>query len=401
MNNSLIYADNAATTRTNDDVVKAMLPYFSEIYGNPSTLYSKGREARRAVEAARSQVAHLINADPQEVIFTSGGTESDNTALRGIMHSRASKGKKKLITTAIEHHAILHTADALKAEGFEIVLLPVDKYGMVSPEQVEQAIDDNTALVSVMMANNEIGTIEPIAEIGKICREKGVIFHTDAVQAVGHIPVDVKAMNIDLLSLSGHKFYGPKGIGALYVRRGVLMPAFITGGGQERKIRSGTENVPAIVGLGVAAQIAEKTMQDDIRRISALRDDLIRKVTERIPYASLTGHPTDRLPGTASFTIECIEGESLILRLDNAGVCASTGSACSTGSLDPSHVLMAIGLPHEIAHGSLRLSLGHDISQQDVDNIVEKLVEVVEKLRDMSPLWEYKCKNTVKEKQNV
>ena len=391
-----IYADNAATTKISEQAFNAMLPYLEDEYGNPSTLYGKGRQAKIALEKAREQVADLIGANPQEIIFTSGGTESDNTALRGIMTGKAAKGRKKLIISSIEHHAILYTADDLKKQGFTVEVLPVDSFGKISLEQLERAIDDDTALVSIMAANNEIGTIQPIAEIGEICHKHGVIFHTDAVQAAGHIPLDVNKMNIDLLSMSSHKINGPKGAGALYIRKGIAVAPLLTGGGQERKMRSGTENVAAIVGFGQAALIAKRHMPEETIRLCAMRDKLIERVLKEVPYSALTGHPTDRLPGTASFTIECIEGESLVLMLDMHGVCASTGSACSTGSLDPSHVLMAIGLPHEIAHGSLRISLGMFNQGADVDYIVDAIKEVAEKLRAMSPLWEEKLQQAGK-----
>jgi len=391
-----VYADNAATTRIADPVLAAMMPYLTENYGNPSTLYKKGREAKKALDDAREKVAALIGATPYEIIFTGGGSEADNMAIKGVLTGKAAKGRKKLIISSIEHHAVLHTADALKKAGYDVVVLPVDSVGVVDLEALESAIDENTALVSIMAANNEIGTIEPIRDIARICHDKGVLFHSDAVQAAGHIPLDVKEMGIDLLSLSAHKINGPKGVGALYVKKGVALAPVIDGGGQERGLRSGTENVAGLVGLGEAARIAKDHMGSEGARLAALRDKLIAGVTERIPFTHVTGHPQNRLPGTASFVFECIEGESLILRLDAAGICGSTGSACSTGSLDPSHVLMAIGLKHEIAHGSLRLSLGIDTNDADIDYIVDSLVEIVGKLRDMSPLWDAKEKKPVK-----
>jgi len=391
-----VYADNAATTRIADPVLAAMMPYLTENYGNPSTLYKKGREAKKALDDAREKVAALIGATPYEIIFTGGGSEADNMAIKGVLTGKAAKGRKKLIISSIEHHAVLHTADALKKAGYDVVVLPVDSVGVVDLEALESAIDENTALVSIMAANNEIGTIEPIRDIARICHDKGVLFHSDAVQAAGHIPLDVKEMGIDLLSLSAHKINGPKGVGALYVKKGVALAPVIDGGGQERGLRSGTENVAGLVGLGEAARIAKDHMGSEGARLAALRDKLIAGVTERIPSTHVTGHPQNRLPGTASFVFECIEGESLILRLDAAGICGSTGSACSTGSLDPSHVLMAIGLKHEIAHGSLRLSLGIDTNDADIDYIVDSLVEIVGKLRDMSPLWDAKEKKPVK-----
>ena len=384
-----VYADNAATTRIAPQVLDAMLPYLKEEYGNPSTLYNLGREAKIAIEKAREQVAQVIGAKAEEIFFTGSGTEADNMALKGVLYGPAGKGKKHLITTKIEHHAILHTAMALEKEGFQLTFLDVDKNGRVDLEELKQAITPDTALVSIMAANNEVGTIQPIEEIGKICREKGVLFHTDAVQAFGHMPLDVNKMNIDLLSLSAHKINGPKGSGALYIRRGLGLRPVIEGGGQERNRRSGTENVAGIVGLGQAAQLAMETMEEESARLKALAKKLTDGVLQ-IPETILTGDPENRLPGACSFAISAIEGESLVLYLDMEGICTSTGSACSTGSLDPSHVLMAIGLSHEVSHGSLRVTLGRFNTEEEVDYIIETLPKVVEKLRSMSPVWNRK-----------
>ena len=384
-----VYADNAATTRIAPQVLDAMLPYLKEEYGNPSTVYKLGREAKIAIEKAREQVAQVIGAKAEEIFFTGSGTEADNMALKGVLYGPAGKGKKHLITTKIEHHAVLHTAMALEKEGFQVTFLSVDKNGRVDLEELKQAITPDTALVSIMAANNEVGTIQPIEEIGKICREKGVLFHTDGVQAFGHMPLDVNKMNIDLLSLSAHKINGPKGSGALYIRRGLGLRPVIEGGGQERNRRSGTENVAGIVGLGQAAQLAMETMEEESARLKALSQKLIDGVLQ-IPETILTGDPENRLPGACSFAISAIEGESLVLYLDMEGICTSTGSACSTGSLDPSHVLMAIGLSHEVSHGSLRVSLGRFNTEEEVDYIIETLPKVVEKLRSMSPVWNRK-----------
>ncbi len=386
MDNRIVYADNAATTQVDPRVIDKMLPYFSTGYGNASSLYALGQSAHTALEEARKNVAAVIGAQPREIFFTSGGTESDNYALRGMMHSRRAGGRRHLITTTIEHPAILQTCKALEKEGFRVTYLPVDHYGLVDLEALDKAICEDTLLVSVMAANNEIGTIEPIAEIGKLCHDRGVYFHTDAVQAYGHIPLDVQAMNIDLLSLSSHKINGPKGVGAIYIRSGLQPETFITGGGQEKGRRSGTENIPGIVGLGEAARLKQAEMAEESARVRALQRRLIDGVL-RIPQTILTGHPTQRLPGNCSFAISAIEGESLVLFLDHEGVCASTGSACSTGSLDPSHVLMGIGLAHEVAHGSLRLTLGRFSTEEDVDHILEVLPRIVERLRSMSPVW--------------
>lgn len=381
-----IYLDNAATTRVRPEVAAEMMPILTEVYGNASSVHSFGREAKKALEKARSQVAAAIGAKKEEIYFTAGGSESDNWAIKGIAHALRKKGTH-LITTAIEHHAVLHTCQALEKEGFEVTYLPVDEYGLVTPEQVEAAIRPDTILVSVMMANNEIGTIEPVEEIGAVCKKHGVLFHTDAVQAIGHVPVDVKAMNIDLLSLSGHKFYAPKGVGALYIRTGVRPLNLIDGGAQERNRRAGTENLPAIVGMGKAIELICAEMEEDGRRLTALRDKLIAGILEKIPESRLNGHPTRRLPGNVNVSIRYIEGEALLLSLDMAGIAASSGSACTSGSLDPSHVLLAIGLPHEIAHGSLRLSLGHETTEEEIDRVLEELPRIVERLRAMSPLY--------------
>lgn len=387
MEKMFVYADNAATTRIDPHVLDKMMPFLTEGYGNASSLYRLGQASAVAVQEARENIARVINADPKEIYFTSGGTESDNYALKGMMHSLQGKGKKHLITTTIEHPAILETCEALKKEGFDITYIPVDKYGLVSVADIEKAITEDTLLVSVMTANNEVGTIQPIAEIGTLCRNRGVFFHTDAVQAFGHIPLDVKAMNIDMLSISGHKIHAPKGVGAIYVRQSVRPIPFMDGGGQERKRRSGTENVPGIVGFGEAARIALEDMEAESARISALSKKLTEGVL-KIPQVYQTGHPEHRLPGNNSFVIASIEGEGLILHLDANGVCASTGSACSTGSLDPSHVLMSLGLTHEIAHGSLRLTISRFTTEEEIDYILEVLPQVVEKLRAMSPVWQ-------------
>lgn len=380
-----VYMDNAATTKLSPDVLNAMMPYLTDIYGNASSVHAFGREAREGVEHARNQVAAAINASPDEVFFTAGGTESDNMAIKGVAHKYAKKGKH-IITTAIEHHAVLHTCEALEKEGYEVTYLPVDEDGLISVEQVRAAMRDDTILVTVMFANNEVGTIEPIAEIGALCRERNVLFHTDAVQAVCHVPIDVKAMNIDLMSISAHKFHGPKGIGALYCRKGIVLEPVIVGGAQERKRRAGTENVAGIVGLGAAIERAHKNMAADMARVSALRDKLISGILKDIPHVKLNGHPTQRLPQNVNFSIRYIEGESILLMLDINGIAASSGSACTSGSLDPSHVLLAMGIPHEIAHGSLRLTLSDMTTDEEVDYVLETLTKTVKRLRDMSPL---------------
>ena len=389
MRDTMIYADHAATTAVTDTALTAMLPHFTRDYGNPSSLYRFAQEGKTHLEQARAQVAACLNTRPEEIYFTSGGTEADNWALRGVAELMALKGKKTghIITSAIEHHAILHTAEYLEKQGYEVTCLPVDRDGLVDPAAVEAAIRPDTILISVMAANNEIGTIQPIAEIGAIARAHKVLFHTDAVQAVGHIPVDVEAWNVDLLSLSGHKFGGPKGIGALYMKKPLRLPALIQGGGQEKGRRSGTENVPGAVGMAAALKEAVDHLPEEMARLSALRDRLIAGLSA-LPYASLTGHPVKRLPGTASFVFEGVEGEALLLHLDAKGICASSGSACSSASLDPSHVLLAIGLPHAIAHGSLRLSLGAENTGEDVDTILREAPAAVAYLREMSPVWD-------------
>ena len=386
MENRFVYADNAATTPIDRRVLDKMLPFLTTEYGNASTLYQLGKSSHLALEEARKEIALTLNADPSEIFFTGGGSESDNMALRGAMKSPQAKGRKHMITSTIEHPAILRTAEALEKEGYKVTYLPVDSTGKVRLTDLEAAITEDTALVSIMFANNEVGTINDIAEIGALCRSKGVLFHTDAVQAFGHVPVDVKAMNIDVLSLSGHKINAPKGVGAIYIRKGVMLTPVITGGGQEKGRRSGTENIAGIVGLGEAARLKREHLQQEMEYVGGLSRKLIDGVMQ-FPQTILTGHPTDRLPGTCSFCINAIEGESLVLLLDMHGICASTGSACSTGSLDPSHVLLGLGLPHEIAHGSLRLTLGTQNTKEDVDYILEKLKLVVERLRMMSPIW--------------
>lgn len=382
-----VYADNAATTPVTQNVLNAMLPYFTEHYGNASSVYSVGRDAKTALETARKTVASCLGAEPNEIYFTSGGSESDNWAIKGTAHMMAAKGKKHLITSKFEHHAVLHTMDALAKEGFEITYLDVYENGIVRPEDVEAAIREDTALVSIMYANNEIGTIQPISEIGAICQKHKVLFHTDAVQAIGNVEIHVKDQNIDMLSLSGHKIHAQKGIGALYLRNGIRIPNLIDGGAQERGRRAGTENVAAIVGLAEAMKTACSSIEERSRRLSAMRDRLIDGVL-KIERSRLNGDPVKRLPGNANFCFEGIEGESLLLLLDMAGICASSGSACTSGSLDPSHVLLAIGLPHEIAHGSIRLSFSDQNTEEDVDYILETLPGVVKRLRAMSPLWD-------------
>lgn len=389
---SRIYADHSATTPMKPKVLEAMLPYFSETFGNASTIYFEGREAKKAVSDAREKVAKAIGAESDEIYFTGSGTESDNWAIRGIARANKSKGNH-IITSAVEHHAVLHTCSDLEKEGFEVTYLPVDEFGMVSPKDVENAITDKTILITIMMANNEIGTIMPIAEIGRIAKEKGVIFHTDAVQAIGMMEIDVNEMNIDLLSLTAHKFYGPKGAGALFVRKGVKIAPFITGGAQERNKRAGTENTAAIVGLGAAIELATRDIKGTTERLKAIRDRYINRVLSEIPHSRLNGHPTERMASNANISFEFIEGESLLLMLDMKGICASSGSACTSGSLDPSHVLLAIGLKHEIAHGSLRVTFGEKNTIEDADRIVDALVEIVARLREMSPLYEDFKKN--------
>ena len=383
-----VYLDNAATTRVRDEVISAMLPYFTEYYGNPSSLHLFAREAAKGLDAARAQVAAALNATPQEIVFTGGGSEGDNMVLRGIARAYQKQGAH-IITSAVEHHAVLHTLEALeKEQGLSVTYLPVDEYGRVSAAQVEQAIRPDTILVSIMFANNEVGTIMPVEEIGRVCRAHKVLFHTDAVQAVGHVPIDVEAMHIDLLSLSAHKFHGPKGVGALYVIKGVRLPALITGGGQERKKRAGTENVPGIVGLGVAIELAVAELAENTKAMCALRDRLISGMEARIPEIKLNGHRSQRLPNNVNFSIRYIEGESILLMLDLNGIAASSGSACTSGSLDPSHVLLAMGLTHEVAHGSLRLTLSRYTTPEEIDYVLEILPPIIEKLRAMSPLYQ-------------
>ena len=383
-----IYLDNAATTRTSPEVVEAMLPYFTEIYGNPSSLHTYAQEAAKAIGEARKKAAAAIHAAAaEEIIFTGGGSESDNMVLRGIAHAYQKKGKH-IITSAVEHHAVLHTLEAMEREGIaEVTYLPVDADGKVSVQDVEAAIRPDTVLVSVMFANNEVGTIMPIPEIGAVCHAHDGLFHTDAEQPVGHLPIDVQSMNIDMLSLSAHKFHGPKGIGALYVRKGIRIPALILGGGQERRKRAGTENVPGIVGLGCAIESAVLHMEENAAHMKKLRDKLIAGIPAAIPDVKLNGHPVDRLPNNVNFSIRYIEGESMLLMLDINGIAASSGSACTSGSLDPSHVLLAMGLPHEVAHGSLRLTLSEYTTEQEIDYTLELLPKIVERLRAMSPLY--------------
>ncbi|MDO4482935.1 MAG: cysteine desulfurase NifS [Clostridia bacterium] len=380
-----IYMDNAATTATAPEVLEAMLPYFGQVYGNPSSIHSTGRDARKAVDAARKQVAAAIGAQPNEIYFTAGGTESDNWAIKGTAFAKKNKGNH-IITSAVEHHAVLHTCAWLEKQGFEVTYLPVDKYGRVSVEDVKNAITDKTILITIMAANNEIGTLQPIAEIGKLAKEHGILFHTDAVQAIGAVKIDVNEMNIDMLSMSGHKFHGPKGIGVLYVRKGVRLDQLIAGGAQERGQRAGTENLPAIVGIGKAIELATQNLDSNAARLTALRDKLIDGILAAIPDTRLNGHRTERLPNNVNVSIRFIEGEALLLRLDLKGIAASSGSACTSGSLDPSHVLLAIGLPHEIAHGSLRLSLGTETTEEEVDYVLAELPQIVKQLREMSCL---------------
>lgn len=383
----VIYMDNAATTQTYPEVVEAMTPYFTEYYGNPSSIYSFAGESKKAVEDARKTIADFIGAKPEEIYFTGGGSESDNWALKATAEAYESKGKH-IITSSIEHHAILHTCEYLERKGYEITYLDVDEYGTVNPEDVEKAIRPDTILISVMTANNEIGTIEPIKEIGKIAKKHGVLFHTDAVQAFGHIPINVDDMNIDMLSASGHKINGPKGIGIMYIRKGVKIGSFVHGGAQERKRRAGTHNVPGIVGIGKAVELAAKNMESRMEKETKLRNHLIERVLAEIPYSRLNGHRENRLPNNANFCFRFIEGESMLILLDQNGVCGSSGSACTSGSLDPSHVLLAIGLPHEIAHGSLRLTISEKNTMEEIDYTVDKLKEIIERLRSMSPLYE-------------
>lgn len=382
-----IYLDNAATTALDEEVLQQMLPYFREHYGNPSSIYATGRDARKAVEEARRKVAQAIHATPAEIFFTSGGTEADNWAIKGYALANMNKGRH-LISTTIEHHAVLHTLQSLEKEGFEVSYVPVDQDGMVDPADIQAAIRPDTILVSVMAANNEIGSIQPIAEIGSIAKAHGIALHCDAVQAVGAIPVDVSEWQVDLLSLSAHKFHGPKGVGALFVRKGIRLDPLIHGGAQERNRRAGTENLPGIVGLGAAIEKACLNMDAHSQKIALLRDELIRGILSSIPHVRLNGHPTKRLPNNVNVSVRYVEGEALLLRLDLQGIAASSGSACTSGSLDPSHVLLAIGLPHEIAHGSLRLTLSHETSKEELDTVMKELPRIIKDLRAMSPLYE-------------
>lgn len=381
-----IYLDNAATTKMSDHAIQAMLPYMNDIFGNPSSLHSAGQRANEALTNARERIAHLLNAKPSEITFTSGGSEADNQALISAAQLGEKNGKKHIISTAFEHHAVLHTLNKLQREGFVITLLPVPENGLIQPEQVAAALRSDTCLVSVMYANNEIGTIQPIAEIGALCRERGVLFHTDAVQAVGHLKIDVQSQHIDMLSLSAHKFHGPKGVGVLYARNGISLTPLIEGGAQERHKRAGTENIPGIMGMAAAMEDACAHLEENTAHVSALRNRLIQGLSE-IPHSVLNGDAKNRLPGNVHFCFEGIEGESLLLFLNDKGICASSGSACTSGSLDPSHVLLAIGRPHEIAHGSLRLSLSEETTESDIDITIQAVKDVVSRLRNMSPVW--------------
>jgi cysteine desulfurase len=382
----IIYMDHSATTYVRKEVVDAMAPYHTEYFGNPSSIYSIARESKKAIDTARVQVAQALGTDPDEIYFTSGGSESDNWAIKGVAFANQKKGNH-IITSAIEHHAVIHTCEYLGKEGFTVTYLPVDEYGLVNPAELEKAITDKTILISIMYANNEIGTIEPITELGAIARNHKIPFHTDAVQAIGNIPIDVKAQNIDLLSLSAHKFYGPKGVGALYIRKGIKIDNLIHGGGQERRRRAGTENIAGIAGLGKAIELATADIEGHNRKIRALRDRLLNSILATIPHTHLNGHPEKRLPGNINISFEFVEGESMLLWLDDEGICASTGSACTSGSLEPSHVLLATGLPVEISHGSLRLTLGNVNTDVDVDFVLDVLPKVVSRLREMSPLY--------------
>lgn len=384
----MVYLDNAATTKMKDSVIQAMLPFFNDNFGNASSTYTTpGQNARKALETARADIASAIGAESKEIYFTSGGSEADNWAIKGVCEKNKSKGKH-IITTAIEHHAVLHTCEYMEKQGYRVTYLPVDEYGMVSVKSVEEAICEDTVLCSIMFANNEIGTINPIREIGALCREKGVIFHTDAVQATGAVPIDVKEMNIDLLSMSSHKFHGPKGVGALYIRKGIKIENLIHGGAQESGRRATTENVAGIVGMATALKEATANMEEKTKKITYLRDKLIDEVLSKVPYTRLNGHREKRLPNNTSFCFKYIEGESLLLSLDIEGFVVSSGSACTSGSLDPSHVLLGIGLPHETAHGSLRASLSEFTTEEEIDSFVEALIPIVQRLRDMSPLYE-------------
>lgn len=383
----LIYLDNAATTAVKPEVFEAMKPYFMENYSNPSSVYSFAGKAKKAVEDAREQIASVLNAKSSEIYFTGGGSEADNWALKATAEAYKEKGRH-IITSKIEHHAVLHTCDWLEKNGYEVTYLDVDENGLVSPEELEKAIRPDTILISIMFANNEIGTIEPVKEIGAVAKKHGVLFHTDAVQAFGHVPIDVEEMNIDMLSASGHKFHGPKGIGFLYLRNGIKIGSFIHGGAQERSRRAGTHNVPGIVGMGEAAKIAVANMEENARKQIEIRDYLIQRIEDEIPYVKVNGHREKRLPNNVNICFRFIEGESLLIMLDQKGICASSGSACTSGSLDPSHVLLAIGLVHEIAHGSLRLTLSEETTKENADYVVDNLKVIVERLRSMSPLYE-------------
>lgn len=383
----LIYLDNAATTKTAPEVMEAMLPYFTEYYGNPSSVYDFAGISKKALDESRETIANALHAKENEIYFTAGGSEADNWALKATAEAYAAKGKH-IITTKIEHHAILHTGEYLEKLGYEVTYLDVDEFGVVKLDQLKKAIRPDTILISVMFANNEIGTIQPIKEIGEIAHEQGILFHTDAVQAFGQVPIDVDEYHIDMLSASGHKLNGPKGIGFLYIRKGVKIRSFVHGGAQERKRRAGTENVPGIVGLGKAVELAVNTMEERTAKEKELRDYLIDRVLKEVPYTRLNGHRTNRLPNNANFSFQFVEGESLLIMLDMDGICGSSGSACTSGSLDPSHVLLAIGLPHEIAHGSLRLTLSAETTKEDIDFVVESIKKIVTKLRSMSPLYE-------------
>ena len=385
--NKKIYMDNAATTPVKKEVLDEMIPYFTELYGNPSSVYELGRKSKMAIEDSRGRVAAQIGANDREIFFTGSGSEADNWAIKGVAYANRDKGNH-IITTKIEHHAVLHTCEYLEKNGFEVTYLSVDEDGLIDIEELKSSIKENTILVSIMFANNEIGTIQPIEEIGKITKEKGIYFHTDAVQAIGHVKIDVDKMNIDLLSMAAHKFYGPKGIGALYIRRGVKIDPLISGGAQERNRRAGTENVPFIVGMAKAIELAYEDMEESNARLIKLRNRLMDKIEKNIPYVRLNGHREKRLPGNVNYSFRFIEGESLLLSLDMKSIAASSGSACTSGSLDPSHVMLSIGLSHEVAHGSLRLSLGDFNTEEEVDYVVESLVPIVDRLRQMSPLYE-------------
>lgn len=385
--NKVIYLDNAATTKVYPEVLEAMLPYFTEEYGNPAAFYSFSNTAQKAVTEARETIAEFIGAKSEEIYFTSGGTESDNWAIKAAADAYQNKGKH-IITSTIEHHAVLHTCQWLEKQGFEVTYVGVDEYGTIKLDELEAAIRPDTILISVMAANNEIGTIQPIAQIGEIAKKHGVLFHTDAVQAFAHIPLNVDEMHIDMLSASGHKIHGPKGVGVMYIRKGVKILSYAHGGAQERRRRAGTHNVPAIVGMGKAVQLASKHMEADGEKITKLRNHLVERVLTEIPHSRLNGHPENRLPNNANFCFRFIEGEGMLILLDQAGICGSSGSACTSGSLDPSHVLLAIGLPHEIAHGSLRLTLSESTTKEEIDYTVDKLVAIIERLRGMSPLYE-------------